>query len=186
MRFFGGVDEIRGDFGKCDYLAFLLQLERSAWIPFAPPFLTPFLRFYDAPDPEAEGVEESLKKALFLDRGNATVETNPSLDAFRPSKQCSYFCFVSDETFCDLQQRLQRNEFPKIVAILKPLVTSIYQKSVEFLEDAKWKEFVELEYWMLFLSISWCYLELYKYGFYYLTKVGTFFDTMELYGSVLN
>ena len=87
----------------------------------------------------------------------------------------SFFCFVSDETFCELQQLLQRNEFPKIVAILKPLVPTIYQKSVEFLEDAKWKEFLELEYWMLFLSISCCFLELYKYGFYYLTKVGAVF-----------
>ena len=98
-----------------------------------------------------KALDESLKKALFLDRGNFSDETNPPLGAFHPSKEHSFFCFVSDETFCELQRLLQRNEFPKIVAILKALVPSIYQKSVEFLEDAKWKEFLELEYWMLFL-----------------------------------
>lgn len=155
-------------------MAYFLHLEHSSWIPFSPPFLSPFLGFYDSPTAE-KALDESLKKALFLDRGNSSDETNPFIGAFHPSKEHSFFCFVSDETFCELQQLLQRNEFPKIVAILKPLVPTIYQKSVEFLEDAKWKEFLELEYWMLFLSISCCFLELYKYGFYYLTKVGAIF-----------
>ena len=168
------MDEIQHDFAKCDYLAYFLHLEHSSWIPFSPSFLSPFLCFYDSPV-QAKFVDDSLSNALSFDSGQFSDETNPQVGTFHPSKEHSFFCFVSDETFCDLQTLLQQNRFPKIVAILKPFVTTLYQKSVEFLEDAKWKEFLELEYWMLFLSISCCYLELYKYGFYYLTKVGTIF-----------
>ena len=155
---------------KCDYLAYYLHFQKSEWICYAPPFLQPFLRFYDSPS-IVDARDDSLRAMLLIDRGYRTEIINADLGEFHQLEEHSLFQFITDEEYFGLQKYLQSNDFSKVVTILKPMVSLMYQKSVEYLEDANWKGFLELEYWMLLLSFAWCYLELYKYGFYYLIKV---------------
>ena len=158
---------------KCDYLAYYLHFQKSKWICYAPPFLQPFLRFYDSPS-IVDARDNSLRVVLSLDRGNRTEIINADLGEFHPSEDHSFFQFMTDGDYVEFQKSLQSNDFSKVVTILKPVVSQMYQKSIEYLEDANWKGFLELEYWMLLLSFSWCFLELYQYGFYYLIKVEFF------------
>ena len=54
---------------------------------------------------------------------------------------------------------------------LVPLVTTMFQKSVGFLENGEWRELFLLLFLLLELALCFCYLELYAYSDYYLLKV---------------
>lgn len=79
------------------------------------------------------------------------------------------------------------HDFATISVLLRPLLSSEYPKYLRYLEEGNSERFLPLVAWLLAMSISWLFLELYKYAQYYLTKtleVLEFSPFQELYKSV--
>jgi len=79
------------------------------------------------------------------------------------------------------------HDFATISVLLRPLLSSEYPKYLRYLEEGNSERFLPLVAWLLAISISWLFLELYKYAQYYLTKtleVLEFSPFQELYKSV--
>lgn len=74
---------------------------------------------------------------------------------------------------CDgslLLSSLGIHDFGRISVLLRPLLSSEYPKYLRYLEEGNSERFLSLVAWLLTMSISWLFLELYKYAHYYLTK----------------
>lgn len=95
--------------------------------------------------------------------------------------------FYVDYDGAKLLTSLGIHDFATISVLLRPLLSSEYPKYLRYLEEGKSERFLPLVAWLLAMSISWLFLELYKYAQYYLTKtleVLEFSPFQELYKSV--
>ena len=94
---------------KCDYLAYYLHFQKNKWICYAPPFLQPFLRFYDSPS-IVDARDNSLRVVLSLDRGDRTEIINADLGEFHSSEDHSFFQFMTDGEYVEFQKSLQSGD----------------------------------------------------------------------------
>lgn len=80
---------------------------------------------------------------------------------------------VSFSVDCDGSELLTSfgtHDFGRISVLLRPLLASEYPKYLRYLEEGNMERFLPLVAWLLAMSVSWLFLELYKYAHYYLTK----------------
>lgn len=140
------------------FLFFLSQ--SSPWVTSAlaslPPRGRPHLQFYQHPSSQSPRTskQRDLARILAVDQMTQPFDTQGWADVHAL-----------------LQSLAQEKDFARAVTQLVPLVTTMFQKSVCFLENGEWRELFLLLFLLVELALCFCFLELYAYSDYYLLKV---------------
>lgn len=134
--------------------------QSSPWVTSAlaslPPRGQPHLQFYQHPASQSPRTskQRDLTRMLAVDQMMQPFDTQGWVDVHAL-----------------LRSLAREKDFAHAVTQLVPLVTTMFQKSVGFLENGEWRELFLLLFLLLELALCFCYLELYAYSDYYLLKV---------------